>query len=225
MSGIVGKRMIIGADLGQMSDPTAFVAVDVAAITVWPDPTPKKQFRVRFLERPELGTPYKTITDRLVEIMSSPKLRPPGYGPPVLAVDQTGVGRPVVEWLRHSGLNPVGITISGGAVVTRTEPDRYPQDLTVPKKDLVAVIQMALGNELIKVAKLPLAPLLKKELQNFKIKYSKAGNQQFESWRETDHDDMVLALAVALWVAEHGWSYGVGMVPPRRQEPKKVDWK
>lgn len=222
---IVGKRIIIGADLGQMSDPSAFVALDVTAVTTWPDPTPKKQYLVRLLERPDLGTPYKMITDRLTQIMSSPKLRPPGYGPPVLAVDQTGVGRPVVEWLRTSGLNPVGITISGGSTVTRTEPDRYPQDLTVPKKDLVAVVQMALGNELLKVAKLPLAPLLKKELQNFRMKYSKAGNAQFEAWRESDHDDMVLALAIAIWVAENGWSYGVGVPPKRSQEPKKVDWK
>lgn len=207
---ISARRFVVGVDLGQQSDPTAIVAVEAIGTRLWPDPVMRRQFHVRMIEQPELGTPYKAIVDRLVTIMRAKDLCPPGYAPPCLVVDQTGVGRPVVDYLRSAGLDPVGISISGGQTVNRPEPSRYPQDLTVPKADLVAVVQMALGNELLKVAKLPLAATLKAELKNFKLKYSKAGNEQYEAWRSGDHDDIVLALAIALWTAEHGQTYSVG---------------
>ena len=47
-----------------------------------------------------------------------------------------------------------------------------------------------------------LAEVLTKELLTFKVKITTAGNETFEAWRERDHDDLVLALAVALWYAE-----------------------
>ncbi len=41
-----------------------------------------------------------------------------------------------------------------------------------------------------------------KELQNFKIKFTRAGNDTYEAWRESDHDDLVLAAAMAAWFGE-----------------------
>jgi hypothetical protein len=38
-------------------------------------------------------------------------------------------------------------------------------------------------------------------------KISDSGNEQFESWRERDHDDLVLAVALAVWAAEQGLAY------------------
>jgi hypothetical protein len=36
-----------------------------------------------------------------------------------------------------------------------------------------------------------------------KIKISVSGNESFEAWRESVHDDLVLATAMAVWQAEH----------------------
>ena len=51
-------------------------------------------------------------------------------------------------------------------------------------------------------AELPEAEILVAELKAFSVKITQAGNETFESWRERDHDDMVLAVAMALWLAE-----------------------
>jgi hypothetical protein len=43
-------------------------------------------------------------------------------------------------------------------------------------------------------------PELKKELLNFKRKINlKTGHDSYEHWREGDHDDLVLACALACW--------------------------
>jgi hypothetical protein len=47
------------------------------------------------------------------------------------------------------------------------------------------------------------AKTLTKELQTFRVKVSLAkANESFEAWRERDHDDLVLAVAMAVWLAE-----------------------
>jgi len=38
------------------------------------------------------------------------------------------------------------------------------------------------------------------------VKVTTAGNETFEAWRERDHDDLVLAVGIAAWVAERGVS-------------------
>jgi hypothetical protein len=44
--------------------------------------------------------------------------------------------------------------------------------------------------------------LLVKELQNFRTKVTVAGTDPLEAWREGQHDDMVLAVALATWAGE-----------------------
>jgi hypothetical protein len=74
----------------------------------------------------------------------------------------------------------------------------------VPKKDLVSVMQVLLQTHRLRVtASLPLARVLVQELQTFKVKITDAGNETFGAWRERDHDDLVLAVSLALWLAEN----------------------
>jgi hypothetical protein len=46
----------------------------------------------------------------------------------------------------------------------------------------------------------PLAPVLAEELLLFRVKMTLSVNETFEAWRERDHDALVLALALALYV-------------------------
>jgi hypothetical protein len=56
----------------------------------------------------------------------------------------------------------------------------------------------------LKIAEeLPHAEILVGELTTFSTKITLAGNETFEAWRERDHDDMVLAVAMALWLGEN----------------------
>jgi hypothetical protein len=67
----------------------------------------------------------------------------------------------------------------------------------------VSVLQVLLGNRRLRVAEgLAEARTLQRELEAFKVKLTAAGNEQFESWRDRDHDDLVLAVALAAWAAE-----------------------
>jgi hypothetical protein len=49
---------------------------------------------------------------------------------------------------------------------------------------------------------LPDAAILIQELTNFKVKLTAAAHETFEAWREGQHDDLVLAVALAAWMGE-----------------------
>jgi hypothetical protein len=90
---------------------------------------------VRHLHRWKLGTSYTQIVSDVVELMKRPPL--PGA---CLVPDQTGVGRPVVDMLRHAKppawIEPV--TITSGTAVSRNEDG----SVHVPKKELVSTLQV-----------------------------------------------------------------------------------
>jgi hypothetical protein len=73
----------------------------------------------------------------------------------------------------------------------------------VPERDLVAALEVALQTERLKVAEgLKLWPALREEMLNFKRKINlKTAHDSYEHWRETYHDDLVLATALACWGA------------------------
>lgn len=127
-----------------------------------------------------------------------------------LVVDQTGVGRSVVDTLRAAGLLMTGVTIHGGDAVSRDG-----DDYRTPKKDLVGNIQVLIQNRRLKIAaEMDLAPVLTAELGNFRSKTSLAGHDTYgagEDWREGNHDDLVLAVALACWYGER--SVDAGLYP------------
>jgi hypothetical protein len=115
------------------------------------------------------------------------------------------VGRAVYDELRRAGLpvsRLVPVTITAGAGLgTRPEGGH---GWNVPKRTLASVLQAVLGTRRLKVApSLPLASVLTRELETFSVKINLAtGAESFEAWRERDHDDLVLAVALACWCGE-----------------------
>jgi len=83
----------------------------------------------------------------------------------MLAVDQTGVGRPVVDMLRRSSIQADirPITITAGHAVSPGDGGGW----HVPKKELVNVLQVMLQSRRIKVAPtLPEAETLVREFDD-----------------------------------------------------------
>ncbi|MBN9520564.1 hypothetical protein J0H58_18925 [bacterium] len=158
----------------------------------------------RHLERFQLGTGYPEIVAGVKGLFAAPPLA--GSRP---VVDATGVGRAVVDMLK------------GGGVAARVTPwtitaGHRMGNGTVPKKDLVGSVQAVLGTRRLKIAPgLPLAEVLAKELESFRVKVTADRNETFESWRERDHDDLVLALALAVWTGER-------LGPPLPTPPPRV---
>jgi hypothetical protein len=104
--------------------------------------------------------------------------------------------------LRFAGVELAAITITGGTAVTEDG-----EGFRVPKRDLASAVQALLQEERVKVAPaLPLARTLLDELVGFRVKIDRAtGHDSYgagEDWRSAPHDDLVLALAMALWWGE-----------------------
>jgi hypothetical protein len=154
---------------------------------------------VRHLERFELGTKYTDVVDRVAALVRSEPLR---NMPAILLVDKTGVGAAVLDSFTHAGIGAVAITLHGCSSVNR-DPQRA--GLRVPKRDLITVTQVLLQNGLLRVALgLPEAETLKKELLNFRVKIDpKTAHDSYEHWRESEHDDLVLAVSMAAWFRQY----------------------
>ena len=71
----------------------------------------------------------------------------------------------------------------------------------VPKRDLVAVLQILLQSRRLQfAADIPKLNELKEELRNFHVKINpETAHEGYSAWRERDHDDMVLSVALAAW--------------------------
>ena len=89
----------------------------------------------------------------------------------------------------------------------------------VPKRELVSNLAIQFQSERLKIARnLPEAAQLVEELQNFKMKITLAGNDTYEAWRESDHDDLVLAAAMAAWYGEKKL-HSILHLPPMPRPP------
>ena len=205
----MGIGYFVGLDLGQSADYTALAVVQkVNERNV--GGRIEGYLHLRHLERYPLRTPYTDVADRVAALIRSEALNRDEYDPSrgrvakpkvELLVDKTGVGVAVTDLLKERGLKFTSITIHGGEKVTRSK-GAY----NVPKLDLVAALEVPFHTETLKVANgLQLWGALREELQNFRRKVNaKTAHTSFEHWRETDHDDLVLAAALACWGAAGG---------------------
>jgi hypothetical protein len=181
----------LGLDLGQVKDYTALVIVERHG------EAEHAVYQARHLERFALGTPYPEIVASVARMLELPPLK---GTMPRIAVDETGVGVPVVDLFRQARLRATlhPIHITGGSTVNYDRGVEY-----VPKRNLVSIVQVALQTEKLKIASvLPDAQNLVRELQDFQMKITEAANDTYGAWRAAEHDDLVLATALALYVGK-----------------------
>ncbi len=197
----------VGLDLGQAADYTALAVVEDATKEN-PAGREEKCLHLRHLERYPLRTLYPDIAEGVARLMRDERLitearqpwEPVGYQVrPELVVDNTGVGPAVTDLLKKKGLRFKAVTITGGDKVHAAGGGRY----RVPKRDLVGALEVPFHTGALKVAEgLTLWPALREELLNFRRKINlKTAHDSYEHWRESDHDDLVLATALACWWA------------------------
>jgi len=157
-------------------------------------------FQVGHLERLPLGTPYPAIVAHVGRLLA--KL-PAGTD---LAIDLTGVGKPVFDLFQYSGIYPVGVQITAGSAESRDG-----MVCSVPKLTLVSRLQALLHEGRLKIQReLAEAETLVRELQDFRVEFTAAGHLTFNA-RAGKHDDLVLALAIATWRAHGGGMAGDGI--------------
>jgi phage FluMu gp28-like protein len=181
----VKERFIVGVDLGQAHDYTAVVVLEQV----------DEELHARHIERLPLDTKYPQQVARISEIVTSPEL---GHSVRV-AVDGTGVGRPVVDMLRDAlrthRVPLVSVLISGGSAATHVG-NRW----SVPKRDLIGAAQVALQTRELKIAAaLPEAQTLVDELTAYRVAISDDGHDSYGNGRDAPNDDLVLATAIATY--------------------------
>jgi hypothetical protein len=139
-----------------------------------------------------LGTPYPKIVERVRAIVQCGELR----GDCALAVDATGVGAPVVDMLRAArlGCDLTAVVITGGERGTGKD--------SVPKRDLMAEVQVLMENGQLKIGRLKEGARLMRELMDMRSSVSGAGTTRVGADGYGEHDDLVIALALACWRAK-----------------------
>lgn len=165
-------------------------------------PDDERSYDVRHIHRWKLGTPYPTIVNDVVTMMS----REPLKSRCNLVIDATGVGRPVVDMFNHHPGRDFSfsrVLITGGD--TASNVDGY---WHTPKRDLVGAVQVLLQTRRLRfpeASKVPEVATLMSELATFQTKINLAtAHDSYGAWREGQHDDLTLALAMAVWFAERG---------------------
>ncbi|HZZ82579.1 MAG TPA: hypothetical protein VFE62_29035, partial [Gemmataceae bacterium] len=120
-----------------------------------------------------------------------------------VVVDATGVGLAVVDLVaRLPGMwdRVVRVVVTAGQAASY---DRGTVGWHVPRKELIGVLQTLMQTGRLAIASsLPEARTLVEEMQLFKARAKAASGDALEDWRERDHDDLVLSLALPLWYAE-----------------------
>jgi hypothetical protein len=178
---------LCGLDLGQRQDPSAAVILERQD---FPREDRPSVFGVRAIKR-WLGVPYPEVVAAVVALVG--KL--PGCK---LVVDGTGCGAAVVDLLRKGGLTLTPVLITGGHSCSWVA-----GELHCSKVELVSVVQSLVGTGRLKIAAgEPSAQALLEEMRNFRVQISDTGHESFAAWRSKDHDDILLAAAVALVVSE-----------------------
>ena len=100
------------------------------------------------------------------------------------------------------------MTITGG------DTERYADEYyRVPKRDLEVGLQVLMQQGGLQIAEgLKEGATLVKEMAEMRVKISGGAREQFGAWRRGEHDDLVLAVALACW--------GVRKVMPRVRRPQ-----
>ena len=203
--GTVTGRYFVGLDLGQSQDFTAIAVLERAELSgEWDAAMCARRktiaLRLRHLERVPLGTPYPDVVERVVVVTRSGELA----GRCHLIADATGVGRPVMDMLRRAGL---GSTRLWPVLITGGDMETYANGhYRVPKRDLIVGLQLLLQRRELQIAAgLKFGPVLAREMAEMRVKITTSGNEQYGAWREEEHDDLVLAVALACWGARKAW--------------------
>lgn len=216
------QRFLVSLDIGQAQDYTALTVLERIGMR---EPF---TYHLRFLKRFPLLMPYPDIFAGVVKIISSAEFDTPtqrlvaldrarleegkqasgaiaeatAYDEKrcTLLIDATGVGAPVVDIFRgmHLPVKLVPVLIVGGAA-TSHDGKRW----HVPKRDLATAVKVLLDSGRLKIStRIDNYKLIVKELETFRVKISAKAVDTYEAWREKDHDDLVLSVALACWWAD-----------------------
>lgn len=196
-----GPPVVVGIDIGQQRDPSAIAVAeylkrdreDMPDVSEW-------YFPIRYLQRVPLNTSYPDVAARVVEIIDGLQARDTPPKRIHVAIDVTGVGRGVSDILtaplRKRRVRLSNVTIVAGLTLTG-EIGRG--DVSIGKEQMVSRLQSLFQTGRIQIpANHAEAEAMAKELLDFELRMTPKGNQQSGAFKTGAHDDLVIALALAV---------------------------
>jgi hypothetical protein len=174
---------IIAVDLGQSCDFSALSTLEQRG----------PGWTVTNLQRLPLGTSYVAQAQGIAT-----RYNGAGQGN-LLAIDGGGVGRAVgdiLDALLAPKTSSIRVAFTGSGQVSYNGFGKW----SVPKVNLVSSLLMMLNSGKLEFApKLAMDKELRKELQCFKIGFTKKGHATFDGVGQ--HDDMISSLMIGAWIA------------------------
>jgi hypothetical protein len=201
---------IVGVDFGRQNDRTAVAAIEMVPAASLDDGSRSRTWLdLRHLERFPVGMPYPDQCSRLAALLEGTSAF---EGRARLVVDATGVGVAVADELRTVLTRAfVELTITGGSHVQEDG-----RRMSVPKRDLVSRLAVTMQQRRIRIPRgLPEYATLYDELQAFSVTITDAGTDVYGARK--GHDDLVLAVSYAVWLAERTSSFELAMALVRSQ--------
>lgn len=205
----------LGCDLGKENDFTAVCFIQKRTpVDRKSRPNGHSIYEVLTMKRFPLKTSYVSIVGEISNRLKHPPfdafqdnrgITYPVKIPTYLTFDKTGTGAAVAELLKNDsfldrrleGLRAVNIT-SG------REPSEGNDALNIPKRDLIMSTLISFERGFLEFAgDMPELPLLIDELQNFEMRFTAKGNDTYSAKGSKNHDDLVLALSLAVWSAKN----------------------
>jgi hypothetical protein len=188
----------LGLDLGRSHEYCA-LAVMERHTCLDPSIAAPTTYALRMLKRWPIGTKYAEI---VVEVLAL--VRKPPFDYPTVAIDQTGVGSAVVDLFRSAEIAAMIRTVqitAGHAKASRAGGVWH-----VPKDELTSILQVLLQARRLQISsRLEHARTLQKELQEYRVKIPPVIDASDASWRDHEHEDLVLATALGCWLGEDGY--------------------
>ncbi len=188
-----------GLDIGQKQDHSAIAVIERHNLYRAHQPAAFHSLAVRHIERAPLGQPYATILARVRDVVRTSRT----FGGISLAVDATGVGAPVVEMLRAAAPGFGAPCEIAAVTITSGHREHHARGLSsVPKVDLMAGLQVLLESGELRISRAIRDSVhLSRELTEVKGKLSSLGRIRIGADGVGEHDDLVIALALACWRA------------------------
>jgi hypothetical protein len=180
-------RRFIGLDIGRARDHSALAVVEARG----QEPV---MYHIVHLDQQPLGTRYREVVRWVEETLDRFPHSP-------LVVDVGEAGASVLELLRECNLDAVGVRITAGEHESRDLHGTF----HVAKPVLSGHLDVVMNARRLRAEPVDQlwADVLQRQMRAFTRKQTPEGHARFESRTEAVHDDLVTAVMLALWYAEH----------------------
>jgi hypothetical protein len=173
----------------------------ICALDMFLDPALKRfEYNLIAMARKQ-GLPYDhptnpSIASWALEVYKNPRFWKGGL-PPTFILDSTGVGVAVNDILKAKGIRPKAIMITSGNAIKREG-----NTIHISKARMIGKFIGAFDAGKVHInPSMPIWPKVERELLSFRAELTAQGNARFEA-EEGENDDMLMALAQAVWYGE-----------------------